>query len=224
MNLVPKELIQVVVPSAKKPWGTTAQIRFKRVSKHSNVSLLASGNTLRSDEDSLKLDKLMALCTTLRNKVLDLEKTTTTRHNEIASLKKRVKKLKKRNRSRTHGLKRVYKVGLSTRVESSGNEESLGPLAHWIIKLFFKPRAQALEALKTSKPKVKGIVFQEPERSIRLDEEAAKKLQAKFDEEERLAREKAKKEERANIALIEVWDDIQVKIDANHQLAERLQA
>ncbi|GKF98543.1 hypothetical protein Tco_0297326, partial [Tanacetum coccineum] len=40
------------------------------------------------------------------------------------------------------------------------------------------------------------------------------KLQAEFDEEERLAREKAKKE--ANIALIETWDDIQAKIDADH--------
>nr|GFA17161.1 hypothetical protein [Tanacetum cinerariifolium] len=39
---------------------------------------------------------------------------------------RRVKKLEKRNRSRTHGLKRLYKVGLSTRVESSGDEESLG--------------------------------------------------------------------------------------------------
>nr|GEW49779.1 hypothetical protein [Tanacetum cinerariifolium]GEW49780.1 hypothetical protein [Tanacetum cinerariifolium] len=38
----------------------------------------------------------------------------------------RVKKLKKRNRSRTHKLKRLDKVGLSTRVESSDNEESLG--------------------------------------------------------------------------------------------------
>ncbi|GKE01254.1 hypothetical protein Tco_1389237 [Tanacetum coccineum] len=38
---------------------------------------------------------------------------------------------------------------------------------------------------------------------IRLDEEASLKLQAEFDEEERLAREKAKKEKEANIALIE---------------------
>nr|GEV90136.1 hypothetical protein [Tanacetum cinerariifolium] len=57
--------------------------------------------------------------------VLDLEKTMTTQLNEIASLKMRVKKLKKKNRSRTHRLKRLYKVGLTTRVESSGNEESL---------------------------------------------------------------------------------------------------
>nr|GEX87502.1 reverse transcriptase domain-containing protein [Tanacetum cinerariifolium] len=61
--------------------------------------------------------------------------------------------------------------------------------------------AQALEALKTSKPKVKRIVFQEPEEyvkpkkkdQIRLDEEAALNLQAAFDEEEILAREKAEK-------------------------------
>nr|GEX21012.1 hypothetical protein [Tanacetum cinerariifolium] len=71
--------------------------------------------------------------------------------------------------------------------------------------------AQALEALKTSKPKVKGIVFQEPEEpvkpkkkdQIRLDEEAAKKLQAKFDKEERLTREKVEKEQEVYIALIE---------------------
>ncbi|GKA62326.1 retrovirus-related pol polyprotein from transposon TNT 1-94 [Tanacetum coccineum] len=95
--------------------------------------------------------------------------------------------------------------------------------------------AQALEALKTSKPKVKGIVFQEPSTTttittissqqsqdkgkgimieepmkpmkkkvqIMLPEEAALKLQAEFDKEERLAREKAEKEKEANIALIE---------------------
>ncbi|GKD92960.1 hypothetical protein Tco_1372797, partial [Tanacetum coccineum] len=58
--------------------------------------------------------------------VLDLEKTKTTQHNEIASLKRRVKKLEKKDRSRTHRLKRLYKVGLTARVESSDNEESLG--------------------------------------------------------------------------------------------------
>ncbi|GKA29826.1 RNA-directed DNA polymerase, eukaryota [Tanacetum coccineum] len=57
--------------------------------KHSDDSLLARGNTLRSDEDRIKLDELMALCTNLQNKVLDLEKTKTSQHNEITSLKKR---------------------------------------------------------------------------------------------------------------------------------------
>ncbi|GJZ69181.1 hypothetical protein Tco_0632731 [Tanacetum coccineum] len=298
---------------------TISQTRFENVSKHSNDSLLARGNTLQSDEDRLKLDELMALCTTLQNRVLDLEKTKTTQANEIASLKRRVKKLEKKNRSRTHRLKRLYKVGLTARVESSRDEESLGEDASKQGRInaidadeeitlvsvqddadkemfdvdalngeevFVAGKnenvveevvdaaqvstaattvtitteeitlAQALEALKTSKPKVKGIVFQEPGKStttttissqqsqdkgkgimieepvkpmkkkvqIMLDEEVALKLQAEFDEEERLAREKAKKEKEANIALIEEWDDIQEKIDADYQLAKRLQA
>ncbi|GJU06124.1 hypothetical protein Tco_1122554 [Tanacetum coccineum] len=57
-----------------------------------------------------------------------------------------------------------------------------------------------------------------------LDEEAALNLQAEFDKEERLTREKAKKEQEANIALIKTWDHTQAKIDVDHQLAERLQA
>nr|GFA24281.1 hypothetical protein [Tanacetum cinerariifolium] len=71
--------------------------------------------------------------------------------------------------------------------------------------------AQALAELKISKPKVKGVVIQEPKEpmkpmkkeQIRLDEEVALKLQAEFTEEERLARERAQKEQEANIALIE---------------------
>nr|GFA09088.1 hypothetical protein [Tanacetum cinerariifolium] len=39
---------------------------------------------------------------------------------------RRVKKLENNNRSRTHRLKRLYKVGLTARIESSGNKESLG--------------------------------------------------------------------------------------------------
>ncbi|GKC73381.1 hypothetical protein Tco_1119264, partial [Tanacetum coccineum] len=58
--------------------------------------------------------------------VLDLEKIKTTQANEIASLKRMVKKLEKKRSSRTHKLKRLYKVGLSAKVESFGDEESLG--------------------------------------------------------------------------------------------------
>nr|GEV86882.1 ribonuclease H-like domain-containing protein [Tanacetum cinerariifolium] len=104
----------------------TAQTRFESVSKHSNNSLLARGNTLQSDKDRLKIDELMALCTNLQTRVLELEKTKTTQHNEIASLKRRVKTLEMKNRSRTHKLKRLYKVGLTARVESFDNKESLG--------------------------------------------------------------------------------------------------
>ncbi|GJW76268.1 retrovirus-related pol polyprotein from transposon TNT 1-94 [Tanacetum coccineum] len=46
-------------------------------------------------------------------------------------------------------------------------------------------------------------------------------LQAELEEEEKLARQK---EEEANIALIESWDNTQAMIDADRLLAERLQA
>ncbi|GJX08241.1 hypothetical protein Tco_0196173 [Tanacetum coccineum] len=88
--------------------------------------------------------------------------------------------------------------------------------------------AQELAALKNvkSKDKGKGIMVEEPVKTIkkkdliRLDEETAKRLQAEFDEEERLAREK----DEANVALIKEWDAIQDKIKADHELAQRLQA
>nr|GEX40831.1 hypothetical protein [Tanacetum cinerariifolium] len=131
---------------------------------------------------------MMALCTTLQNKVLDLEKTMTTQGNEIASLKRRVKKLEKKNRSRTHRLKRLYKVSLMARVESYGNNESLGEDAS---------KQGRIDAFDVDEE----ITLRKDQ--IRFDKETALKLQAAFDEEGRLAREKAKKVEEANIALIE---------------------
>ncbi|GJX96658.1 hypothetical protein Tco_0352456 [Tanacetum coccineum] len=50
----------------------------------------------------------------LSNRVLDLEKAMTAQAKEIAILKKRVKKLEKRKRSRTQGLK-LFKIGTSKR-------------------------------------------------------------------------------------------------------------
>ncbi|GJU90143.1 retrovirus-related pol polyprotein from transposon TNT 1-94 [Tanacetum coccineum] len=293
--------------------------------------------------------------TIAQTRVLDLETTKTTQANEIASLKRRVKKLEKKDISRTHKLKRLYKVGLSARVESSRDEEDLGEDASKqgrinaidaneditlvndqddadmfdvntltgdkvLAKLEVVVKdvnltvdevtlAQALADLKSVKPKEKvhdkgkgkmvepelmkptkktnvveepsvpisaantkvsaatttttatiptprkgivitelgtsttttissqpshakvqdkgkGIMVEEPVKYmkkkdlVRLDEEIASKLQAEFDEEERLAREK----DEANVALTEEWDDIQAKVDVDYQLAQRLQA
>ncbi|GKE25089.1 hypothetical protein Tco_1436601, partial [Tanacetum coccineum] len=97
---------------------TIAQTRFENVSKHSNDPLLASC------EDRLKLNELMELCTNLQQRVLDLENIKTAQAQEITSLKKRVKKLERRKKSRTHGIQRLYKVGSTRRVKSS--DEGLG--------------------------------------------------------------------------------------------------
>ncbi|GJS91014.1 hypothetical protein Tco_0773650 [Tanacetum coccineum] len=123
--------------------------------------------------------------------------------------------------------------------------------------------AQALAALKSVKPKIKGVVIEEPSVPISVVNASIKvsaattttatiptprkgivitelgiptvmrssqqpshvKVQDKgkgimIDEEERIARAEEEKIDEANIT----WDEIQVKVDANYQLAERLQA
>ncbi|GKB08310.1 hypothetical protein Tco_0836594 [Tanacetum coccineum] len=256
------------------------------------------------------------------------ERRQTTQAKEIVSLKRRVKKLEQKKRSRTHRLKRLYRVGTTARVDSSKEEEVLAEDASkqgrsdnvdTLVsgqdeemfdvdtvtgnKVFAEQEvaaedvnlnvdevtlAQALATLKSAKPKVKGDVIKEPsvpvsavsaltkvsaatttatiptptkgivitelgtptisrssqqpsqakiqdkgkakmiepekplkkKDKIRFDEEEAKRLQAKFDKEDKLAREK----DEANVALIKEWDDIQAKIEADHELAKRLQA
>ncbi|GKD56572.1 hypothetical protein Tco_1289959, partial [Tanacetum coccineum] len=68
-----------------------------------------SNDPLLSGEDRLKLNELMELCTNLSQRVLDLENTKTSQAAEITKLKERVKKLERRNKSRTPGLKRLRK-------------------------------------------------------------------------------------------------------------------
>ncbi|GJX60389.1 hypothetical protein Tco_0291779 [Tanacetum coccineum] len=237
--------LEVVVLGAKKPWG---------------IQLLKLG--LR-----MYLHNPMIHCS---QEVLDLEQIKTTKQNEITSLKRRVEKLEHKKRSRTHGLKRLYKVGLTIRVESSGDEEILGEDASkqgrrindidedeeiTLVSVQDDADAEMFDmALKSVKPKVKRDVIEEPsvpvsaviastkvsaattttatiptprkriklskKEQLKSDEEEAKRLQVEFDEEERLAKEK----DEANIALTEEWDDIQAKIEADHELAQRLQA
>ncbi|GJS81347.1 hypothetical protein Tco_0747888 [Tanacetum coccineum] len=173
-------------PRCQETMGDTiAQTRFENVSKHSNDSLLARGNTLRSDEDRLKLEELMALCTTLQNMVLDFENTKTTQGNEIGgsrSLKRKIVSVQ------DDADKEMFDVDAlnGKEVFAAGQNENV-----------------------VEEDKGKGIMIEEPVKpmkkkdQISFDEETALNLQAEFDEEERLAREKAKKEKEANIALIE---------------------
>nr|GEX14816.1 hypothetical protein [Tanacetum cinerariifolium] len=73
----------------------------------------------------MKLNELMDLCTNLQSRVLELKKTKTTQALEIDSLKRRVKKLEKKQRSRIYKLKRLYKVGLTARMDSFKDEQHL---------------------------------------------------------------------------------------------------
>ncbi|GJV21737.1 hypothetical protein Tco_1370757 [Tanacetum coccineum] len=78
----------------------------------------------QSGEDRMKLIELMNLCTQLQSRVLALENKKSNQALEIKSLKRRVKSLEKRRKSRTPRFKRFRKVGSASRVESS-NDVSL---------------------------------------------------------------------------------------------------
>ncbi|GKF27306.1 hypothetical protein Tco_0083200 [Tanacetum coccineum] len=86
-----------------------------------------------------------------------------------------------------------------------------------------KPKVVTTSATTTTttRPKAREVVVQEP---IALDEDLARNLQAQLEaeliKEEKLAR---KQEEEANIALIESWDNTQAMMEADFELAQRLQ-
>nr|GEV35150.1 hypothetical protein [Tanacetum cinerariifolium] len=230
-----------------QPSGSTNIVANEAVYKELRDRLVraaTAASSLEAEQDSGNIDKTQSKETPNKSssqgtdsgcspRVLELEKTKTSQHNGIDSLKRRVKKLKKRNKSRTHKLKRLYKVGLTARVETSDSEESLGEDA--------SKQRRRIDAIYANKDITLGNVQDDAEmfnvddlgeepvklkkkEQIRLDEEAALRLQAEFDEEERLVRERAQKEQEANIALIETWNDVQAKIDVDYQLAKRLQA
>ncbi|GJR10387.1 putative ribonuclease H-like domain-containing protein [Tanacetum coccineum] len=197
--------------------------------------------------------------------ILDLEKTKTSQAAKITDLKKRVKKLEGKRKSKPSRLKRLFNIGRSARVVSSedeevtlvdetqgrygdnlmfdtgvlDNEQDMAEkevdmaekdastekevstadlvitavdeltLAQTLIEIkVAKPKAVTTAATTTTiavaKPKARGVIVQEPN--------------AELEEEEKLARQK---EEDANIAE---WDNVQAMMDADYELAARLQA
>ncbi|GKE95302.1 hypothetical protein Tco_1580157, partial [Tanacetum coccineum] len=83
--------------------------------------------------------------------------------------------------------------------------------------------AQTLIEIKAAKPKVKGVMIQEPSEftTTTTTPAALKPSQDKGKEKMiELAKEKAEKDEEANIS----WDNVQVMIEADRLLGERLQA
>ncbi|GJW76979.1 hypothetical protein Tco_0138661 [Tanacetum coccineum] len=116
------------------------------------------------------------------NKVLDLEKAKTAQDSEIASLKKNVKKLERRNNLRTLGLKRLRKVGSARRVESSdeaslGDQEDASKHRRKIADI--DADAETLIEIKAVKPKVRGVIIQEPSEFTTTTPAALKPLQDK---------------------------------------------
>nr|GEZ63682.1 hypothetical protein [Tanacetum cinerariifolium] len=136
----------------------------------------------------------------LTTKVLALETTKTTQAKKIGSLKRRVKKLRRRKRSRTQ---RLYKVGLLAKVESSEDEDIFGVNDDDVIvedaEILFdvvddlkgeevsstgrvekcKPKAAITITAATSRPKAKGIAIHDQEQAPTPTVSSQQSLQVK---------------------------------------------
>ncbi|GJT38121.1 hypothetical protein Tco_0937986 [Tanacetum coccineum] len=234
-----------------QPSGPTTHVadeanNEENVSKHSNDPLL-------SGEDSLKLEELMALCTNLQWRVIDLENTKTAQAQEISSLKLRVNKLEKQGGSRTHKLKRLYKVGRSARIVSSkeaslGDHEDASKQGRKIDDIDADEGVTLVDETVENRERINneemfdtGVLNDE---EVFIGQDMAKKEVSTTDpvttvgevvttaSVEATVQDKAEEEEEerlarekfeANVALIEEWNDIQAKIKADQLLAKRLQ-
>ncbi|GJS74081.1 hypothetical protein Tco_0706922 [Tanacetum coccineum] len=154
---------------------------------------------------------------------------------EIADLKKRVQKLERQKKSRPIGLKRLRKVGMSRRVESSKDKDiddiqgrsddgdmfDINELHGNEVVVDMPVGEKQEQSAKEREPEVPL----KRKDQIAPDEQIAREIQAKLDaeliEEQKLAR---KQEKEANIALIESWENTQAMMEANRLLAERLQS
>ncbi|GJZ87585.1 hypothetical protein Tco_0659195 [Tanacetum coccineum] len=83
-------------------------------------------DTAVTQEETQQDDSVPTLSNDPPLSVLDLEKAKDSQAKEIADLKKWVQKLERKKTSRTTGLKRLRKVSMSRRVESSKDKDSLG--------------------------------------------------------------------------------------------------
>ncbi|GKA02071.1 hypothetical protein Tco_0674736 [Tanacetum coccineum] len=110
---------------SKKTQRQEAEVPQDETEHEESVST-PSNDPQPSGEDSMQLTDLMVLCTKLQTQVLDLEKAKDAQAKEIAALKKRIQRLERKKMSRPTGLKRLKKVGMSRRVKSSEDQESLG--------------------------------------------------------------------------------------------------
>ncbi|GJT11635.1 hypothetical protein Tco_0858677 [Tanacetum coccineum] len=182
-------------------------------------SPLTRVNTLRSDEGSMTQQELMVFCTTLLKKVESLE-TNLKQTKQLygvayTKLIKKVKKLEKTVKS--------SQARRRARIVVSDDEDNLvDPSKHErkIAKSDQDPDISLEDS--TAEKDVGTAETKLQQEQERLGFEADVRLQAKLEEEER--QRIAKVHEVAISFNVEEWEDIQARVVADEELAQRLQA
>ncbi|GJX28262.1 hypothetical protein Tco_0236341 [Tanacetum coccineum] len=208
-----------------------AQTRFERLSKQSNDPPPSRINTLRSEEDSMKLQESMDLCTKLSKRVIALENIKTAQDLEITNLKKRGRYGHDISTTEVTTASVPFDVDVSAASPIRPVDDSVTndiTLAETLIKI---------KSSASISQKYKGVMFKEPsepttisrlqsqipakEKGKGIMQEPEKLVKVK-DEEARLERER--EEEASKAVNIAEWDDVQAMMDADYELAAKLQA
>nr|GEY39479.1 probable manganese-transporting ATPase PDR2 [Tanacetum cinerariifolium] len=226
---------------AEQDNDTPAQTRFERLSKQSHKPPLLRVNTLRSGEDNMQLMELMELGTTLPNKVLDLENVKDAQALEIQKLKKRVRRRMHPTRRGMTKMKRFHlfkkrqrlRGVTSAGVSVSTSEPSTPPsTTTTLIEDKDLTNSYTLKKMKSVKSKEKskekgvsstrrtrGVIMKEASKTVsRPIVPPQQQLDPKDKGKERVARQR---EEEANLIS---WDNTQAMMEADYELAQRLQA
>ncbi|GJS87489.1 uncharacterized mitochondrial protein-like protein [Tanacetum coccineum] len=174
----------------------------------------------QSGEDRLQLTELMSLCTSLQEKVLNLEKAKTAQLTamRLPSLKEEKSTDWKRERIKNFRAQEfLRKVGFSYRLNQGGASICIYTNSFFLTSI----------TTSTSKRQRQGKMV-EPEKPLKkkdqitLDEELALRLHV--EEQAELEKERVAQEEASKVTTIEELDSIQAMIEADEQLATRLQA
>ncbi|GJY63363.1 retrovirus-related pol polyprotein from transposon TNT 1-94 [Tanacetum coccineum] len=207
--------------------GSTDNVPNENVPTTSNDPLL-------NGEDRLKLTELMNLCTNLQKKVLDLEKAKTAQDSEIASLKKKGRKIADidvdaevtliNETQRRNDDNLMFDTGVldeqEVEVEKVVSIAEVNTESATTTTVDELTLDQTLIEIKAAKPKVRGVMIQEPSKftttTTTTTPAASKPSQDKG---------KAKTSESENPFEEEGsdYDNIQAMMDADYQMAQQLQ-
>nr|GEU63984.1 hypothetical protein [Tanacetum cinerariifolium] len=121
-----------------------------------------ANDPLLNGEDRLKLTELIELFTQLQSRILVLETTKANQALEIRSLKIRLKNLEKKASKKTHKLKRLYKIDMFDTSILNDEEVVVEKEVSTTDPVHTAGELVTTAGVKTSKPKAKGIVMQEP--------------------------------------------------------------
>ncbi|GJX27449.1 hypothetical protein Tco_0233745 [Tanacetum coccineum] len=216
-----------------QPSGSIDNVADEAVNEEMNDSLVKAATTassLEAEQDSGDIIKTQSKATPnelfskqLQQRVLDLETTKTTQANEIKSLKRRVKKLERRNKVKSPDKEDLGEADASKQGRIADIDADAG--LPWKLG-----KSTTTTTTISQNDKGKSIMVEEPAKmkkkdQISFDEQVAQRLQAQMqaeleEEEDRLAR---LREEEGNIALIKEWHNVQAMMDADYQMAQQLQ-